>query len=53
MMDDERHAGSLAPILALADEDDPDPELRPPPTTSKKTKKLLTHLAAGIVLIYP
>jgi len=52
LMDDEQHGGSLVPILALAHEHDPDPALRPPPITAEKREKLLTHLAAGIVLIY-
>jgi uncharacterized protein len=52
LLDDERHGGSLVPILALAHEHDPDPKLRPGPITPEQRESLLTHLRADIVLIY-
>ena len=52
LLEDEDHGGSLVSTLMLAHEHDPDPKLRPDPITPKQRDTLLTHLAAGIVLIY-
>jgi len=52
LVKDERHGGSLVPIFMLAYEHNSDPKLRPPPISRKKRKDILTHLAAGIPVIY-
>ena len=52
LVNDKQHGGCLVPIFMLAHEHDPDPKLRPPPISRKKRKDILTHLAAGIPVIY-
>lgn len=54
LMEDEENGGSLIPILALAHENDPDPELRTykEPVSEERRKQLITGLAAGAMLIY-
>ncbi len=52
LVDDEQHGGSLVPVFMLAYEHDPDPKLRPPPISRKKREEILTHLAAGLPVIY-
>jgi uncharacterized protein len=51
---DEDHGGSLIPILALAHEHDPDPEMRPykEPISVERREKLLVGVAAGVMNIY-
>jgi uncharacterized protein len=53
-MDDEEHAGSLVPILALANEHHPDPEMRPykEPISAAMRERLIIGAAAGVVAIY-
>lgn len=52
LVNDDRHGGSLVPILALYHEHDPDPKLRPKPFTPEQREKLFADLTAGIVLTY-
>jgi uncharacterized protein len=53
-MDDERHGGWLVPILALAHEHDPDPELRPYSELPSKElrERLIVGISAGVMGIY-
>jgi uncharacterized protein len=54
LLEDEDHGGSLVPILALAHEHDPDPEMRPykEPISAERREKLLIGVAAGVMNIY-
>ena len=50
----EEHGGSLIPILALANEHHPDPEMRPykEPMDAQQREKLITGMAAGLINIH-
>src|SRR5262245_22910896 len=54
LFNDERHAGLLVPILALAHERDPDPTMRPykEPIDAERREQLIVGSAAGVVGIY-
>jgi uncharacterized protein len=54
LMNDEEHGGPLVPILALAYENHPDPELRPfdEPIDDAKREELLVGAAAGVMRLY-
>ncbi len=54
LFEDENHGGSLVPILALAHEHDPDPEMRPykKPISAEQREKLIIGAAAGVMNIY-
>ena len=54
LMDDEEHGGALVPILALAHEHHPDPEMRPykEPISSEMRESLIAGMAAGVTAIY-
>jgi uncharacterized protein len=54
LLDDEDHGGWLVPILALANEHHPDPEMRPwgDPVDPPKREELIISLAAGVMAIY-
>jgi uncharacterized protein len=54
LMDDEEHGGSLIPILALAHEHHPDPEMRPyrEPISAEMRERLIASAAAGVMAIY-
>jgi uncharacterized protein len=54
LLEDEDHGGSLVPILALAHEHDPDPEMRPykEPISIERRENLLVGVAAGVMNIY-
>jgi uncharacterized protein len=54
LLDDEENGGSLVPILALAHEHDPDPELRSytKPVDAEMREKLIVGAAAGVMRIY-
>lgn len=54
LMDDEEHGGSLVPILALAHEHHPDPEMRPykEPISAELRERLIAGAAAGVMAIY-
>lgn len=54
LMDDEEHGGSLIPILALAHEHHPDPEMRPykEPISAEMRERLIAGAAAGVMTIY-
>jgi uncharacterized protein len=54
LLNDEEHGGWLVPILALAHEHDPDPEMRPykVPLTAEAREQLIVGAAAGVTGIY-
>jgi uncharacterized protein len=54
LLDDEENGGSLVPILALAHEHDPDPEMRPykEPVSAEMREKLIVGAAAAVMTIY-
>jgi uncharacterized protein len=54
LFDDEDHGGSLIPILALAHEHDPDPEMHPykQPISAERREKLIVGAAAAVMNIY-
>jgi uncharacterized protein len=54
LLNDEEHGGCLVPILALAHEHDPDPEMRPykEPISAEAREKLIVGAAAGVTGIY-
>lgn len=54
LLGDEEHGGWLVPILALAHEHDPDPEMRPSkgPLSAEAREKLIVGAAAGVTVIY-
>ena len=54
LMDDKEHDGSLVPILALAHEYHPDPEMRPykEPISAEMRERLIAGAAAGVIAIY-
>jgi uncharacterized protein len=54
LLDDEEHGGWVVPILALAHEHDPDPEMRPykEPIGAEAREKLIVGAAAGVMGIY-
>lgn len=53
-LNDEEKGGSAVPILALANEHNPDPKLRPyeAPISSEQRETLLTALSAGVMKIF-
>ena len=54
LLDDEDHGGSLLAIFALANEHNPDPEMRPykDPITANNRETLIAAAAAGTMQIY-
>lgn len=54
LFDDEERGGSLVPILALAHEHDPDPDLRTyaEPVDADRREQLIIAVAAGVPAIY-
>jgi uncharacterized protein len=54
LMDDKEHGGSLVPILALAHEHHPDPEMRPykKSISAEMRERLIAGAAAGVMAIY-
>jgi uncharacterized protein len=54
LFDDKNRAGSLVPILALAHEHHPDPEMRPykEPMTLERREQLIVGMAAAVPAIY-
>jgi uncharacterized protein len=54
LFEDDKHGGLLIPILALAYEHDPDPEMRPYKDTidPDRREKLIVGIAAGVTAIY-
>ena len=54
LLDDEEHGGSLVPIFALANEHNPDPEIRPykDPISTDLRETLIAGAAAGTTQIY-
>ena len=54
LLEDEDNGGALVPIFALANEHNPDPELRPykEPVGEELREKLIAGISAGAMLIY-
>lgn len=52
LVNDEEHGGPLVVIMMLYYENDPDPELRPPPIPDDKRDEIIARLVAGLALIY-
>jgi uncharacterized protein len=54
LFDDREHAGSLIPVLALAHEHHPDPQLRPyqEPMSAQRREELIVAMAAAVPAIY-
>ena len=52
LLDSEEHGGSLLPIMLLAHEHDPDPQMRPKPVQPEKREELLQMMTAGLTRIY-
>ena len=54
LFNDEEHAGALVPILALAHEHHPDPEMRPykEPMSAERREQLIAGMAAAVPAIY-
>jgi uncharacterized protein len=54
LFDDPAHAGVLVPILALAHEHHPDPEMRPykEPMSAERREQLIVGMAASVPAIY-
>jgi uncharacterized protein len=54
LLDDEKHAGHLVPILALAHEHDPDPAMRPykEPMNLERRERLIVGVAVSVPAIY-
>jgi uncharacterized protein len=54
LLDDEEHGGLLVPILALAHEHHPDPEMRPykEPMSAERREQLIVGIAASVPAIY-
>jgi uncharacterized protein len=54
LLDDEEHGGWLVPILALAHEHDPDPEMRSykEPISAERREELIIGAAAGVMNVY-
>ena len=54
LVNDDDHDGSVVPIFALANENDPDPDMRPykEPMSDEQREKLLVGAAAGVMRIY-
>jgi uncharacterized protein len=52
LINDEEHAGTVIPILALYHEHDEDPEMRPGPISPERREKIIIGMAAGLVGAY-
>lgn len=53
LLDDEDHlGGSLFPIMVLAHEHDPDPEMRPKPIPPERREAILQAMIVGLPMIY-
>ena len=52
LLDSEEHGGSLVPIMLLAHENDPDPEMRPKPVQPEKRDELLQMMIGSLTRIY-
>ena len=52
LVNSDEHGGSLLPMMMLAHEDDPDPDMRPPPIEADKRQQLIAEMVAGLTRIY-
>ncbi len=54
LFDDQQHGGLLVPILVLAHEHDPDPNMRPyqEPIDAERREELIVRVAAGVTAMY-
>ena len=51
-LDDDEKSGVFVPILILANEHNPDPELRPEPIDAEKREKILAYLTLSVPIMY-
>jgi len=51
-LNDDDQAGVFVPILMLAHENDPDPEMRPEPIDDEQREKLFAEIAVGLPRMY-
>ncbi|MGH3056116.1 MAG: UPF0149 family protein, partial [Gaiellaceae bacterium] len=52
LMGDEEHGGCLIPMLMLYHEHDTDQQMRPEPISREQRKKVIDHMAAGLIGAY-
>jgi len=52
LIDSEERGGLAIPIMMLANEDDPDPSMRPPPMDGEKRQEVIAEMIAGVTRIY-
>ncbi|MDR8970587.1 hypothetical protein FEP59_00911 [Burkholderia multivorans] len=52
LIDDEDHGGPMLRIMMLHYENDPDPQMRPPPIPSEKREELLQTMIGSLTHIY-
>ena len=52
LLNSEDEGGCLLPMMMLAHEEDPDPEMRPPPMDNEKRKEVVASMIAGLTLAY-
>jgi uncharacterized protein len=52
LLNSDEHGGSVLPMMMLAHEDDPDPDMRPPPIEGDKREQLIAEMIAGLTRIY-
>ena len=52
LINSEEEGGCLLPMMMLAHEHDPDPELRPPPIEGDKREELIAAMIAGLTRTY-
>lgn len=52
LLNSEEEGGCLVPMMMLAHEHDPDPEMRPPPMDEEKRQELLAPMIGGLTRTY-
>jgi uncharacterized protein len=52
LVNDEEHGGCVIPMMALYHEHAEDPEMRPEPISPEMRKKIILHMAAGLLGVY-
>jgi uncharacterized protein len=52
LLDDDQHGGCLLPMMMLAHEHDPDPEMCPQPIGPEKRRKVITMMSVGVIQAY-
>jgi len=51
LLGSDEDGGAVVPMMMLAHENDPDPEMRPPPITDDKREQIVAEMIAGLVRI--